>query len=177
MEWLSIPISFSALCVSLVSLVLSYRHTVTQVTHSLHSRLFDDLEDYKILYRSDERDKKYYFDSGLRGAEGNFVGSLEEARIDNFLERLNFICMWLLKVRTIWFLKAWSVDEEMLFKKYIHRLYTRKFFEEYFTFLDRSVSVPISGPYYEFIHKYAHDRLGLRRPNVAVPGPPQPKVT
>jgi hypothetical protein len=130
----------------------------------LHSKLFEDLEDYKLLYRSDERDRKYYFDSSSRGAEGNFVGPPEEVRIDNFLERLNFICMWLLKMR--------SGDGEMLFRKYIHRLYRTKFFQEYFTFLDRAASVRISGPYYEFIHKHAHDRLNLSPANVQVPGPP-----
>jgi len=151
MEWLPLATSIAACCVSLISattaviaLRLSYRNTKIQVTHSLHSKLFEDLEDYKLLYRSDERDRKYYFDNNSRGAEGNFVGSPEEVRIDNLLERLNFICMWLLKTR--------SGDEEMLFRKYIHRLYITKFFQEYFTFLDRLESVRISGPYCEFIH-------------------------
>jgi hypothetical protein len=177
MQWLPIVISVAALCVSLVTFIISYRHTVTQVTHSLHSKLFDDLEDYKILYRNDERDHRYYFDSGSRGATGNFVGSQDEARIDIFLERLNFVCMWLLRVRSIWFLKSWSVDEEMLFKKYIRNLYQAKFFQEYFTFLDKSESVRKSGlPYYEFIHKYAISHLELERANAPVPGPPEQQL-
>jgi hypothetical protein len=108
-EWLPIAISIAAVSVSLISATIaliafrrSYRNAVIQMTHSLHSKLFEDLEDYKLLYRSDERDQKYYFDARSRGVEGNFVGSSEEAQIDNFLERLNFICMWFLpsKART-----------------------------------------------------------------------------
>jgi hypothetical protein len=177
MVWLPIVISITALCVSLLTFIVSYRITVTNVTHSLHSKLFEDSENYKILYRNEERNQKYYFDSRSRGAPGNFVGSDEEPRIDIFLERLNFVCMWLLRVRSTWLLKSWSVDEEMLFKQYIQKLYQEKFYQEYFTFLDRSESVRRSGlPYYPFIHKYAASHLGLPRANAPVPGPPEPRA-
>jgi hypothetical protein len=152
-------VSLCSLAISILSFRTSSRNNIVQVAFALHAKLFNELEDYKLLYISEKWDRHFYFNSETRGEPGNFVGSEEEARIDNFLERLNFVCMWLIKVG--------RREEEKLFRKYIRELYTTGFFQEYFSFLDQTESVPSSGEYFSFIHEYAHRRLGLRRPSVA----------
>ena len=153
-------ISFIAsLVISLQSLRIATRNNIVQVAFSLHAKLFMELDDFQLLYLSKNWARRYYFNSQRRGEPGNFLGSSEETRVDIFLERVNFICMWLLKVG--------SQEEELLFKKDIHNIYTTDFFGEYFTFLDGAKSVPVSGEYYSFIHRYAKERLHLHRPKVA----------
>lgn len=159
---LSALISLFGFCLALYSFRLASRNQLLQMAYSLHANLFNDLENYKLLYKNEERDQKFHFNRATRGAEGNFVGSSEEPRIDNFLERVNFTCFWLLETSR-------SRREELLFQGYIRELYGTRFFREYFSFLAQSKRVE---PYFSYIHEYAHTRLNLPHPRVEVPGTP-----
>jgi hypothetical protein len=156
-QWLVILVSITFSSISLIVSVwtfhLSYKMTKANLAHSLYAKLLDDLEDFKLLYLPD-RQRRYYFSSSSRGGKGNFVGSAEEPRVDRFYEYVNFICMWLLKVK--------PGKEELLFKKHIARLYMSTFFQEYYSFLKSTGT----GEYFPFLHDYARKRFGAQRPNV-----------
>ena len=156
-------LSVTAFVVSYLGYRLSRRNSTTNVAQSLHTSLFRDRGDVKLLYRS-YRESEHYFSSNERGDTENFLGSKLEPQVDHFLERLNFVCMWLLRHTSK------GSDEELLFKKYILKLYEAPLFQQYFTFLDNVDDEQGDrtriGQYYGFIHEYAKQRLGLERPQV-----------
>jgi hypothetical protein len=152
-----------ALVISLFTYFRSNRDKSIEITHLLHSLLFENIESVKVLYVNFEQNE-YYFDWATRGQKGNFIGSEQEAIVDLFLERLNFTCMWLLKNP--------SRDQEILFRKHISRVYEGRFFQDYFSYLSASDITPKSGEEFLFIHAYASRRLGFSRPNTQFPTKP-----
>ncbi len=149
--------------IALIVSIMAYLHTRAQrnmqITHSLHKALFNEVSEFKVIYLI-VRPHNYYFNDDLseQGKPGNFIGSEEEANIDLFLERLNFVCMWLLQSRK-------GSKSEMLFRKHIYRVYKAPFFRDYFSFLANIKDIDSSGTYFPFIHKYAKQRFGMSHPN------------
>jgi hypothetical protein len=149
--------------ISVFTYFRSNRDKSIEITHLLHSQLFEDIESIKVLYTNFERNE-YYFNWDTRGKKGNFIGSKEEAIFDLFLERLNFACFWLLKNP--------SKDQDRLFRKYISRLYRGRFFQDYFSYLSFYDNIDKSGDSFPFLHEYARRRLGFSRPNTQFPTEP-----
>jgi hypothetical protein len=152
---LALFVATLSLAVSSASFFFSRDLYRLQWVNTLHSKLFGSWDDYEILYWIDKPSHPFYFNGFERGQEGNFVGSELEKKTDFFLERMNFVCMSLLTFRSVG-------DSELLFEEYIRRVYTTRFFQEYFSFL--------SHEHFKFIHEYAHVKLGFERPAVSYPG-------
>ena len=167
-QQLQVPISLIALFASITALWITRAQRNIQIAHNLHQALFKEVKDYRVLYLL-ARKHDYYFSNEFseRGKPGNFIGSDKEPDIDILLERLNFICMWLLRSAKK------DSPAEHLFRKHIHDVYKSPFFRDYFSYLANVEDEKVSGTYFSFIHQYAQERLNMERPNEDYPKSPK----
>lgn len=154
LQGFSFLVSAVAVSVAVYYYRVGRRAATIQTAFNLHSKLFERPEDFSLWYVRRVAPNCYFSQEGI-GDNDNFLGSDDEKRIDTFLERLNFVCMWLLSLKH-------PGKEDLLFQRYITKLYKAPFFQRYFSFLE-AVS---PGQYFCSIHEYAGKRLKLPLPRV-----------
>ena len=153
LEVFAVVLSFLALGFSVYAFWSSRKHSVVEITHNLHQRLFDDGYIYEYLYRNDKVIADYFFNVDRSDEPGNFLGTELEYKLDGLLENMNFVCFWLLET---------DIGQgEEIFRKYIHMTLETRLVRHYLKFLTTVESIEISGEYYPFIRKYAAQRLML----------------